>query len=248
VRPFGDISPYYDLLMQDVDYREWTDYIMHLAQRAGISKGSALLDLACGTGTSALLFAKAGYNVKGMDLSPGMLYAARAKARKSEVKIKFFPGDIRDFPAKEEYSIITCLFDSMNYLLKEEDFLSACSCAQCALSGQGVFIFDVNTIFALTKYWDQRLEVKEAEGMVSIWRNSYDFVRHYANLSLTLFIPRERGYKRIDEFHQEKAFPLDDVKSMLKKAGFGKIEIFKHLTLKPPQPNTIRATIIAYKK
>lgn len=248
MRPFTDISPYYDLLMQDVDYQEWTDYIIHLIQRAGISKGSALLDLACGSGTSALLFAKAGYEVCGMDLSPGMLEVARAKARKSKLKINFFPGDIRNFSAPEKYSIITCLFDSMNYLLKEKDFLSACRCAQGPLTGQGVFIFDVNTIFALTKYWDQRLEVKEAEGMVSIWRNSYDFVSHYANLSLTLFIPRGKGYKRIDEFHQEKALPLDAVRSMLKKAGFGKIEIFKHLTLEPPQANTIRATIIAYKK
>jgi len=248
VKPFTDISSYYDLLMQDVDYQEWADYIIHLIQRAGISKGSALLDMACGTGTSSLFFAKAGYKVRGMDLSQGMLSVAQAKAKKSGVKIKFHPGDIRNFPTKEKYSIITCLFDSMNYLLKEEDFLSACKCAQGALSGPGVFIFDVNTIFALTKYWDQRLEVKEAEGMLSIWRNSYDFVSHYANLSLTLFIPRGKGYKRIDEFHQEKAFPLDDVKSMLKKAGFGKIEIFRHLTLEPPHPNTVRATIIAYKK
>jgi len=248
VRTFTDISSYYDLLMQEVDYQEWTDYIIYLVQRAGISKDSNLLDLACGTGTSALLFAKAGYKVSGMDLSQGMLDAARAKARKSEFKIKFYPGDIRNFPTKEKYSIITCLFDSMNYLLKEEDFLSACRCAQGSLSGQGVFIFDVNTIFALTKYWDQRLEVKEAEGLVSIWRNSYDFVNHYANLSLTLFIPRGKGYVRIDEFHQEKAFPLEVVEAMLKKAGFGKIEIFKHLTLDPSQPHTIRATIIAYKK
>lgn len=248
MKPFSDISSYYDLLMQDVDYHEWTDYIIHLIQRAGIAKDSPLLDLACGTGTSALLFAKAGYKVSGMDLSQGMLEVARAKARKSKLKIYFFPGDIRNFSTKEKYSIITCLFDSMNYLLKKEDFLSACRCAQWALSGRGVFIFDVNTTFALTKYWDQRLEVKEAEGMISIWRNSYDFVSHYANLSLTLFIPRGRGYKRIDEFHQEKAFPLDDVRSILKKAGFGRMEILKHLTLEPPQPNTIRATIIAYKK
>jgi len=248
VKPFTDISSYYDLLMQDVDYQEWTDYIIYLIDRAGISKGSTLLDLACGTGISALLFAKAGYKVSGMDLSQGMLGVAQAKAKKSGVKIKFHPGDIRNFPTKEKYSIITCLFDSMNYLLKEEDFLSACRCAQGSLFGQGVFIFDVNTIFALTKYWDNRLEVKEAEGMVSIWRNSYDFVSHYANLSLTLFVPRGKGYRRVDEFHQEKAFSLEDVESMLKKSGFGKIEIFKHLTLEPTQPNTIRATIIAQKK
>ncbi len=248
MKSFTDISPYYDLLMQDVDYREWTDYIIHLIDRAGISKSSTLLDMACGTGTSAMLFAKAGYKVSGIDLSAGMVAAAKVKVKKSGLKIKFRQGDVRYFTTKQKHVIITCLFDSMNYLLKEEDFLNTCRCTHNALAQNGVFLFDVNTTFALTKYWDQRLEVKEAEGMVSIWRNSYDFVSHYANLSLTLFVPRGKGYRRIDEFHQEKAFSLEDVESMLKKSGFGKIEIFKHLTLEPTQPNTIRATIIAYKK
>lgn len=248
MKSFTDISPYYDLLMQDVDYQEWTDYIIHLIDRAGISKGSPLLDIACGTGSSAILFAKAGYKVSGMDLSDRMLRAARAKVKEAGLKIKFWRGDIRDFITPKKFLAITCLFDSMNYLLKEEDFLNTCRCAHNALSQSGTFIFDVNTTFALTKYWDQRLEVKEAENVISIWRNSYDFVSHYANLSLTLFIPLGKGYKRIDEFHQEKAFPLEDVESMLKKAGFGKIETFRHLTLEPIQPNTIRATIIAYKK
>lgn len=248
MKPFTDISPYYDLLMQDVDYQEWTDYVIHLIDRAGIPQGSPLLDMACGTGTSAIIFAKAGYKVSGMDLSARMLQAAMAKAKKAGLKINPWQGDIRNFATRQKLSIITCLFDSMNYLLKEDDFLSTCRCAYNALSQNGVFVFDINTAFALAKYWDQRLEVKEAEGLVSIWRNSYDFVSHYANLSLTLFIPRGKGYVRIDEFHQEKAFPLEVVEAMLKKAGFGKIEIFRHLTLEPSQPNTIRATITAYKK
>lgn len=248
MKPFTDIAPYYDLLMQDVDYQEWTDYVIRLMDRAGISKGSKLLDMACGTGTAALIFVKTGYKVSGMDLSARMLQAAKAKAKKAGIKVNFFWGDIRDFVIQKKLLTITCLFDSMNYLLNEKDFLNTCKCAHNALSQNGAFIFDVNTTFALTKYWDQRLEMKEAEGIVSIWRNSYDFVSHYANLSLTLFVPSGKEYKRIDEFHQEKAFPLEDVESMLKKAGFSKVEVFKHLTLDPPQNNTIRATVMAYKR
>jgi SAM-dependent methyltransferase len=248
MKPFTDISPYYDLLMQDVDYQEWVDYVMHLMDRVEIPKGSSLIDLACGTGTSAILLAKAGYSVKGMDYSAEMLDIARNKANKAKLEIDFFQGDIRDFKCIERPKVLTCLFDSMNYLLNENDFYHACLSAYNSLPDSGLFIFDVNTIFALTKYWDQRLEVKEAEGVVSIWKNSYDFVKHYANLSLTLFIPRGKGYRRVDEFHQEKAYPLEDVEKMLGAAGFGKIEMFKHLTLEPPQRNTIRATIVAYKK
>ncbi len=247
MNPFADISPYYDLLMQEVDYQEWTDYIMHLLDRAGVAKGSSLLDMACGTGTSAIFFARGGYKVSGMDLSPGMLEAAEAKAKKTNLNIRYFPGDIRKFSVKKKTKAVTCLFDSMNYLLNEKDFQSACKCAHKALSQPGAFIFDLNTIFALTRYWDRKLEVKEAGGVVSIWRNNYDLVNRYANLSLTLFTPQGKGYRRIDEFHREKAFALDEVGKMLETAGFGKIEVFRHLTTEPPQPNTIRVTLIAYK-
>lgn len=248
MKTFTDIAPYYDLLMRDVDYREWTDYIIHLINRAGIPDGSSLLDVACGTGSAAALFAGAGFRVSGMDLSASMLKEARRKAKGLGNRIKFWRADLSDFRVREKQDVITCLFDSLNYLPNDDSVQKACRCILKALKSKGLFIFDINTPFALSKYWDKRLEVKEAEGVLSVWRNSYNWASRHANLSLTVFAPRGKGYRRIEEFHQEKAFPLEDVESMLKKTGFGKIEIFKHLTLEPPQTNTIRVTIIAYKK
>lgn len=242
-KPFGQIAPYYDLLMQDVNYREWVDYIISLLDRAGVPRGGRLLEAACGTGSAALLFAQAGYAVTGFDGSPRMLAEARRKARGSG--IRFRQADLADFTVRQKQQAVTCLFDSLNYLTGEEHVCGAFRSAFRALSTGGALVFDLNTIHALTRYWDNRLEVKEAGGVVSIWRNSYDWVNRRSNLSLTIFVPQGRAYRRIEEFHQESALPLDRVESLLKAAGFDRVELFRHLTLEPPREDSVRVTIIA---
>ena len=242
-KPFGQIAPYYDRLMQEVDYGEWVDYVVSLLDRAGTPRGVRLLEAACGTGTAALLFHQAGYQVSGFDRSSRMLAEARRKAKGTG--IKFRQADLANFTVRQSQQAVTCLFDSLNYLTAESELAGAFRSAYRALSPQGAFVFDLNTIHALSRYWDNRLEVKEAGGIVSIWRNSYDWVNRRSNLNLTVFAPRGRAYRRIDEFHQESALPLDRVESMLKGAGFDRMEIFRHLTLEPPREDAIRVTIIA---
>ena len=63
----------------------WEEFLKH------VRKGSRLLDLGCGTGSTACYFFQRGMKVEGVDLSPGMI--AVAKRRFPEVV--FRRGDIR---------------------------------------------------------------------------------------------------------------------------------------------------------
>src|SRR5215831_1644073 len=54
-------------------------------------------DIACGTGTTALLLAGRGLRTVGVDLSPIMCRQARAKARAAGVRVRIIQGDMRDF-------------------------------------------------------------------------------------------------------------------------------------------------------
>ncbi len=56
--------------------RAWADLLLpHLP-----TAPARVVDLGCGTGSLSLLLAEAGHDVHGVDLSPRMVYAARAKA------------------------------------------------------------------------------------------------------------------------------------------------------------------------
>lgn len=245
--PYGQIAPIYDILMSDVDYKSWAEYILKLLGRAGAKPGQSLLDLACGTGAMTLLLARAGYRVTGMDLSPEMLKVARQKSMDQGLELEFFSGDLRTFRTESNYNVITCFFDSINYLLTPEDVAACFATVHRALEPGGVFVFDVNTIHALSQFWGNNTEMRDDKGVISVWNNRYLPASNSSELTLTAFVPRGGLYEKLAEQHTERAYPLEDLKQALGKSGFAGIECFKQNSFDPPAENTTRVTFLAIK-
>jgi SAM-dependent methyltransferase len=63
--------------------------------------GEELLDVACGTGNAALLAARTGANVTGLDLSPRLVDAARARAAAERIPAAFVVGDAQELPFED---------------------------------------------------------------------------------------------------------------------------------------------------
>jgi SAM-dependent methyltransferase len=59
--------------------------IEHVSGRCGINPGSRVLDIGCGPGLDAVLFAQGGAQVTGLDLSPKMLALAQENADREHV-------------------------------------------------------------------------------------------------------------------------------------------------------------------
>ncbi|WP_432489674.1 class I SAM-dependent methyltransferase [Kineococcus sp. SYSU DK018] len=68
--------------------RAWADLLLPL-----LPPTARVADLGCGTGSLSLLLARAGHDVHGIDLSPRMIDAARAKAATAGVAARFSVGD-----------------------------------------------------------------------------------------------------------------------------------------------------------
>lgn len=65
----------------------------------GLKRGDAVMDLGCGPGPLAILFAQAGMAVTAIDPEPDMLDAARAGAREAGVSIDLRAGSSFDLPS-----------------------------------------------------------------------------------------------------------------------------------------------------
>ena len=83
-------------------------------------KRKQLLELACGTGALAVEFAKAGFDVTGLDLSEEMLMIASQRAEKEEAAVQFVAGDMLDLVDVGTYQAITCYSDSLCYMEDEQ--------------------------------------------------------------------------------------------------------------------------------
>lgn len=69
-----------------------------------------VLDVGCGTGNMALLFARRGLTVSGVDISEKMLHHARQKAVEAGIKVDFRQADASRLPfPNESFGTVTCL-------------------------------------------------------------------------------------------------------------------------------------------
>ena len=81
---------------------------------AGVSAGEDVPDVACGTGNAAIPAARAGASVTGLDLTPRMLEAARARGRAAGVTIEWAEGDAEDLPfGDQRFDVILSTFGCM---------------------------------------------------------------------------------------------------------------------------------------
>ena len=142
---FGNYSRYYDLLYRDKDYIGEAQFIHWLIQNHA-PKAQSILELGCGTGNHAMLFAKEGYSVHGIDLSEEMLQQARDRLSilppDLASHLTFSSGDIRKVRLNQTFDVILSLFHVISYQTTNEDLQAAFATVKEHLKPGGIFIFD----------------------------------------------------------------------------------------------------------
>ncbi len=142
---FGNYARYYDLLYRDKDYAGESQFIHQLLQ-SHAPETKSILELGCGTGVHALLLAKKGYQIQGVDLSAEMLQQATERLPQLYVelasRLEFSQGDIRTIRIDQQFDAILSLFHVISYQTTNEDLLAAFTTVKSHLKPGGVFIFD----------------------------------------------------------------------------------------------------------
>lgn len=105
------------------------------------------MELACGTGIQSVRFAKAGFDVTGLDLSEDMLEIARKRAKAASEAIEFKQGNMLDLSQAGNYDLVTCYSDSICYMADEVEVGDVFKQVYDCLNEDGVFIFDVHSTY-----------------------------------------------------------------------------------------------------
>ncbi len=143
---FGNYAHYYDLLYQDKNYVGETQFIHKLIQ-IHAPNAKNILELGCGTANHALLLAKEGYQVNGVDMSQEMLKKAADRLAQvpSEIaaRIQLTQGDIRQVRINQTFDVVLSLFHVISYQTTNADLLAAFSTIKQHLKPGGIALFDV---------------------------------------------------------------------------------------------------------
>lgn len=82
--------------------------------RLGIKAGSKVLDVACGTGNTAIPSARAGADVVGVDIATNLLEQARERAAAENLSIRFQEGDAENLPFPDNaFDAVVTMFGAM---------------------------------------------------------------------------------------------------------------------------------------
>lgn len=242
---YHNLAVSYDRLTNDVDYRATVDFYRTLLERESLQPRTAV-DLACGTGSVALLLAEQGLQVTGVDMSEEMLCVASQKADGVANRPTFICQRLEALRLLRGVDLAVCALDSLDYITDPDDCRKAIARIYKALNPGGCFIFDVNTPQKL-QAMDGQVFLDEDEDVYCVWRGEFDRQTNICTYWMDLFQRQGGVWQRSYEEHREYAYSAEQLVGYLKEAGFTGIEVFADRKLCPPEADEQRIYIKARK-
>ena len=185
-------------------------------------------------------------------------------------EILYLNQDMREFELYGSVAAIVSICDSMNYITDEEDLLQVFRLAENYLDPNGMFIFDMNTEHYYRYVLGERTICETRDEGSFIWENYYDEESMINEFDMTIYAKVNKAdasdagkaakgkkkkacggteekelFERFEEVHEQKAYRLENVRRLLKKAGFGEIKTYAAMTHDAPTSGTERVYFVA---
>lgn len=237
---FADI---YDDLTENVNYKVRSDYISGFFNELKVKNGALVLDLACGTGSMAAELLKKGYSVIGIDASSEMLSAADFKTKG---KMTLINAKMQEFSLSEPADACICCLDSINHLESIDEVIKTFENVYNSLKENGVFIFDVNTVYKHNCVLADNTFVFDEENYFLSWDNELQD-ENKVRIMLDIFFKEGNHYNRFSEDFSETAYELDLLKASL-LPYFSVLGVFDELTREMPQNDSERVYFVCKRK
>jgi len=253
MQQYSSFAAVYDLFMDNVPYDEWAEYVKEVLKQYHIDKG-IILELGCGTGAMTRRLAAMGYDMIGIDYSEEML--AIARERDCDSGILYLCQDMREF---ELYGTVAAVFSvcgTMNYITSEEELLDVFRLVNNYLDPQGIFIFDLDTPYEYSCVLSDNTIAENRDEGSFIWENTFYEDEMINEINLSLFIKDDEHectgeyslYRKYEETHYRKAYPIDTVKRLIEEAGMEWIGAYDAFTKKEPTDTSEKIYVIAREK
>ena len=226
---FGaDYAGAYDALYGEKNYAAECDMIESLVAEFGANgKPAVLADFGCGTGNHVIPLARRGYQVSGVDLSPGMLEKARAKAAETGVaeRTRFALGNVQnvDVPGAPVDAAIM-MFAVLGYQRTDAEVIAALSNVRRQIPLGAPFVYDVwyGPAVVADKPGAREREVQGQLGkLVRRTRSTLDEGRNLCTVHFELErFEGDKSVQMVREDHVMRYFFPDELERFAAASGF----------------------------
>lgn len=246
---YRDFAFFYDLLMKNADYESRFGYIIGLLAENGIGEG-ILLDMACGTGTLSKMFAQKGFDVVGIDASEEMLSRAQEKKLEESFDALFLCQKMEELDMFGTVDAAVCTLDSLNHVTEKEKIREIFRRVALFMNDNGLFIFDVNTLYKHRRVLENNAFVFDTENVFCVWQNTLLEDNETTQINLDIFEGDEEEedvYIRYSEEFFERGYELDFLKKTLENYRFEVVGIYDDMTKEPVRRDSERAVFVCKK-
>lgn len=219
-RPYRWLAEYYDRLF--TLHRPRFEKARRQVLGSILPHVRSACDLACGTGTTALLLAAKGIRMFGVDLSPAMCRLARRKARRAGLPLQVLKADMRNFRLPEPVDLVLCEFDALNHVPRKADLARVARAVARALRPGGYFYFDVNNRSAFEKIWPGTWWYDKPD-LALVMHGGYDRRRDRGWTNVEWFFPDGNRWRRRHERVEQVCWSAAEMRRTLRQAGFDRI-------------------------
>ena len=238
-------SPYYDLLTANVDYPQKARFLLEQTTRLLGKTPQMVLDLACGTGSLALAFARLGVEVIGVDGSQEMLSQAVMKSTGVLPPVLFLCQKMEELDLYGTVEVAVCTLDSLNHLAGPQELNQVFGRLRYFVEPGGLFVFDLNTRYKHRQVLGDNAFVFDTPQVYCVWQNTCN-PDDSVDISLDFFVPEKgNAYRRWSEDFREVFFSRQTLLSILADNGFRLLEEQGDYTGLPPGPQEERILYFA---
>ncbi len=239
--PYASLASLYDALLGRLFFPKLRRAFERVVLRYRIHFHSAA-DAACGTGLFLRYLQRRGVRrLYGIDRSRAMLRVALAK--NGAGGIQYLRQDFAHMQLPERMDLLTCNFDSLNYLLTPVELLGALHRFNASLKPGGFLVFDMIT---LRQPWSG-LKARDEHAVLDgahFWRSMRLDPRSGLQTSRVRIA---RCGRTVQEVHRQRTYPVVTVVRLLVQAGFQPVGAHDFESLLPPGPLTRRVIYVARK-
>lgn len=192
---------------------------------------NSLLELACGTGTHALLLEKRDYQIVATDSSEDMLARAQQKGAAASSRVDFRQQDMTQLDVSgRPFDAVYCLFDSIGYVATNESLAKVFRGVQQHLRAGGLFIFEFWHAAAMLRHYDPvrvRRWRNDDTLVLRISETTLDYANQLSRVIYSIYELKEDGtYSSLLETQVNRYFLLQEMAAWLTSTGFEPVKWF----------------------
>ncbi|HYL60019.1 MAG TPA: class I SAM-dependent methyltransferase [Candidatus Acidoferrales bacterium] len=208
-----------------------------------LKPGCRVLDLCCGQGRHAVLLAKHGFQVTGIDLNPAYLELTREAARGAGVTVDTIAADMREIPFQNHFDAIVNMYSSFGYLESEAEDLRVLESASRALKRGGRLLLDMlNREWAVANYIQNDWHTG-SDGTIYVERRDLDLASSSMHVSFTIVGPD--GARRDSVGHHIRLYTFTEITRLLQRVGMSVTGVFGSFDNDPYAIATRRMIVLA---